>query len=196
VLPPRPLLALCVLLVGALAWSVAVRPPPDVPLADAERWEGQTVRVEGWAQDIRPGPRFTLVDGGRALDVRTPQIDAHRLPGIGDWVRAEGRLSRWDGALVLDVDAADADALRVTAGPRPVQLGWSELAEPGHWRGTLLRLAGRVEDGRLRGDGASIALGDGPWPASGRVVATGLLRFDPTCVCHRLDAREVRPSGP
>lgn len=191
-LPPRPLLALCVLLVGLLSWSVAARPPPTVAIEDAARWEGQTVRVEGWASDSRKeddGLRLVLTDAGRALQVRSAS-DVH--PGIGDRVEATGRLSRWQGMLRLD-----ADALRVLGGPKPVQTSWHDLAEsPADWRGTPIRLMGRIHDGLLSGDGASVALGDGPWPSSGVVAATGLLRYDTGCLCHRFDAREVRPWTP
>lgn len=196
-LPPRPLLALCVLLIGLLSWSVAARPQPEVALADAARWEGQSVRTEGWASDLRVARdgslALTLVDGGQALQVDAPPSTAH--PGIGDRVEAAGRLSRWQGALRLDVEGPTG--LRIVDGPRPIQASWQDLsASPDRWHGVSIRLHGQVVGERLIGDGASLALGTGPWPQSGPVQATGLLRFDPACVCHRLDAREVRPWTP
>jgi hypothetical protein len=196
VLPPRPLLALCLLLVGLLAWSVAARPAPGIPLADAARWEGQAVRVEGWASGVRQdddGLRLTLTDGGHALQVHAPPMPPSDRPGLGDRVEAEGRITRWQGILRLEAD--DATALRTLGGPRPVQPSWHDLAaEPGHWAGIPIRLQGMVVGDRLLGDdGASLALGDGPWPESGPAQATGVLRFDPACVCHRLDVREARP---
>lgn len=197
-LPPRPLLALCLLLVGLLAWSVTAHPAPDVAVADAARWEGQAVRVEGWASDVRQdgdGLRLTLTDGGHALQVHAPPTPPHERPGLGDRVEAEGRLSRWQGILRLEAD--EAAAIRTLGGPRPVQPSWHDLAsDPDPWSGIPIRLAGRVADGRLVGDGASLALGTGPWPASGHVQATGVLRPDPSCLCHRFDAREVRPWSP
>jgi hypothetical protein len=198
VLPPRPLLALCLLLVGLLSWSVAARPAPAVPLADAARWEGQTVRVEGWASGVEQddgGLRLTLTDQGHTLQVHAPPLPPHGRPGLGDRVQAEGRLSRWQGILHLEAD--DASAIQPLSGPRPVQPSWHDLADaPDQWSGIPVRLTGQVRDGQLLGEGTALALGDGPWPESGSVQATGLLRFDPACVCHRLDAREVRPSTP
>jgi hypothetical protein len=192
VLPPRPLLALCVLLVGLLSWSVAARPAPSVALADTAQWEGQTVRVEGWVAESREG-RLVLVDGGHRI-----QVDARlagQRPGIGDRVEATGRLTRWQGFLRLELD--EADGLRRLEGPEPLHPSWHDLArEPERWKGTLLGLKGTVRDGLLVGEGASLALGDGQWPTAGPVLAIGLLRHDPACVCHRLDAREVRAWSP
>jgi len=186
-----------VLLVGGLAWSVAARPIPSVALADAARWEGQTVRAEGWATDLRgdgAGLALMLRDGAASLEVRLDRAPAPDLLAGGDRVQAVGRLSRWQGQLELDGAAADA---RVVPGPRPAQATLADIAtRPAAWQGTLLRLTGRVDHGRLVAGGNAIALGSGPWPSGGDVVATGLLRDDPACLCLRLDAREVAPWTP
>lgn len=196
-LPPRPLLAASILLVGGLAWSVTALPPPAVNLADAARWEGQSVQLEGWARDIRSGPeglRFTLVDDGYAVAVRASGSIAD-VPLAGDRVQAAGRLGRWQGQLRLDVE--EADAVRVVQGLAEATPSWADLAQdPQAWLAKPIRLAGVVEGGRLHDGSRSVALGDGPWPSQGAVQVLGVLRDDPACLCHRLDAREVRPWRP
>lgn len=199
-LPPRPLLAAAVLLVGGLAWSVAVLPPPVASLAEAARWDGQAVTLEGWARDVRvdaTGLRFTLVDGGHQVAVRVATTDAAAEPSpvSGDRVQASGRLGRWQGQLRLDVEASDA--LRIVPGARLATPTWSEVtADPAAWEGTPILLRGEVDRGHLREGSRSIALGDGAWPSGGSVQARALLRHDPSCLCHRLDAREVWPWTP
>lgn len=196
---------------GGLAWSVAGRAPPEASLADAARWEGQTVAMEGWAADVRPdgaGMRLRLVDGAHAVDVRVegnvvapvggeipgpPGSPAATAPADGDRVRAVGRLSRWQGALRLEVEAGDLLAI---PGPAPATPSREALAaDPAAWSGRLVRLSGEVADGWLVERGHGVAIGRGAWPgaAAGLVSATGLLRYDGGCLCHRLDAREVQP---
>lgn len=204
-LPPRPVLAAAILLVGGLAWSLASVPPPLASLADASRWEGQSVTLEGWASDVRSGAdgaRFVLVDGVHAVAVRVSSAPAGGpAPGLGsglvagDRVQASGRLSRWQGELRLDVE--DAADLRPVAGPPAGHPSLADLAaEPDDWRGRLVLVSGVVEDDRLSDGPRSVALGEGPWPADGPVQARGLLRWDAACLCHRLDAREVWPWTP
>src|SRR5688500_5772734 len=110
-LPPRPVLAAAIFLVGGLAWSLASAPAPLEDLADAARWEGQAVTLEGWASEVRrgaDGTRFVLVEGPHAVPVRVSGIAADAGGGgfsAGDRVQASGRLSRWQGELRLDVEA-------------------------------------------------------------------------------------------
>lgn len=203
-LPPRPLLAAAILLVGLLAWSVSALPPPLTSLEEAARWEGQTVSVEGWVQGLRAQPdglRFVLVDGAQALAVRAP-VDASSGDPLqdGDRTRATGRLGRWQGQLRLDVETAEG--LRRITDARSASPSWPDLAlRPDEWQGRPLLLRGEIASavggGLLLGpDGHSIALGEGPWPREGWVQVRGVLREDPTCLCHRLDAREVWPWTP
>lgn len=108
-LPPRPLLALCLLLMGLLAWSVSARPAPDVPLGAIAPWEGQEVRTEGVATQVHAdaaGLRFSLLDAGHALSVHGPSVPAP--PQDGSPVRVTGRVTRWQGALRLELDDAEA----------------------------------------------------------------------------------------
>jgi hypothetical protein len=200
VLPPRPLLAASIFLVGLLGWSVSAVPPPLSSLEAAARWEGQTVTVEGWVQDLRAQPdglRLVLVDGGHALAVRAP-ADASVDGSLqdGDRARATGRLGRWQGQLRLDVETVDG--LQRVADTRPDSPSWTQLVtDPTAWEGRPLLLRGEVAGGVLAGqDGHSVALGDGPWPRAGAVQVRGFLRDDPSCLCHRLDAREVWPWTP
>jgi hypothetical protein len=217
-LPPRPLLAAALLLVGVLAWSVSALPAPVSSLASVARWEGQSVTVEGWVQDLRvlpDGVRLVLVDGGHALAVRAPAeaVAAHAegsqdSPGggdadasgrslqDGDRARATGRLGRWQGRLSLDVETAGG--LHRVADERPGSPSWPELAaRPAGWEGRPILVRGLVDDGALHGPGGhSVALGSGPWPRDGNVQVRGFLRADPACLCHRLDAREVWPWTP
>lgn len=195
-LPPRPVLAVAVLLVGGLAWSLGAEPPVVAALADAARWEGQAVALEGWATGLRhetEATRFSLVDGTHVVAVRVADADTDLV--AGDRVRAEGRLTRWQGALRLDVE--DRDRLRIVPGPGWDSPTWDELgAEPGAWAGRPLLLLGTVDGDRLVHGGRSLALGDGAWPTEGPVQVRGFLREDPACLCHRLDAREVWPWTP
>ncbi|MHB1262306.1 MAG: hypothetical protein ACYC2H_11395 [Thermoplasmatota archaeon] len=195
-LPPRPVLAAALLLVGGLAWSLGNAPPVVADLATAARWEGQTVALVGWATELRhdvDATRFLLVDGTHLIAVRVADADADVVPG--DRVRAEGRLTRWLGDLRLDVE--DAGRLRIVPGPDATSPTWDELAaRPEDWTGRPLLLRGTVDGDHLRDGGRSVALGEGPWPTEGPVRVRGFLRDDPACLCHRLDAREVWPWTP
>jgi hypothetical protein len=166
-------------------------------LAEAGLWEGQSVRLDGWATDVRPGAdgtRFTLVDGADSVAVRVSS-SGETAPSPGDRVQVAGRLGRWQGQLRLDVE--DGDAVHVVPGPKAAEPSWGDLAtQPEAWRGRLVLVRGQVEEGRLRDGSHSVMLGEGPWPKEGAVQARGLLRDDPSCLCHRLDAREVWPWTP
>lgn len=198
-LPPRPVLATAILLVGGLAWSLADSPPVVARLEEAARWEGQSVAFEGWAVDVRrdeAATRFVLVDGTHRVAVRVSDPDADLV--AGDRVQVAGRLTRWQGDLRLDVE--DHQAVRVLPGPSAgatATPAWHELAaRPEDWTGRPLLLRGIVDGDVLREAGYSVAVGDGAWPAAGPVQVIGFLREDPACLCHRLDAREVRPWTP
>lgn len=199
-LPPRPVLACAILLVGGLAWSLASAPPPVADLSEAARWEGQTVALQGWATEVRSGvdaTRFLLVDGAHSLQVRVGAA-AGDAPGFGagDRVEAFGRLSRWQGELRLEVE--DPADVRRTAGPTASAPTLEDVAaDPQAWQGRPILLRGVIADDRLTEGPRSVALGEGPWPAAeGPVQARGLLRWDAGCLCHRLDAREVWPWTP
>jgi hypothetical protein len=196
-LPPRPLLASALLLVGGLGWSLASSPPPVSSLAEAGRWEGQSVTLEGWASDVRQDPegvRLVLVDGADAVPVRVSSALAETI-ATGDRIQASGRLARWQGSLRLEVE--DASGVQLVAGAAAVLPTLAEVAAaPADWQGRLLLVRGLVADGRLSDGPWSVALGDGPWPEAGPVRGRGLLRWDAACLCHRLDAREVWPWTP
>lgn len=198
-LPPRSLLAAAILLVGALTWSVAAKPAPLATVDDAARWEGQTVTLEGWVQEMRTEPdalRFNLIDGQDAVAVRSVGPEPSDLPvQSGDRVQATGRLARWQGQLRLEIE--DPRHLRVVAPLTVSAPSWTELsANPEAWNGRLILLSGEVKDDRLHDGPRSVALGEGPWPTHGFIQSRGFLRADPNCLCHRLDAREVWPWTP
>lgn len=206
-LPPRPLLAACLVLLGLLGWSADQRGLPEASVADAARWEGQAAVVEGWAQEVRVDGagalRLRLVDRGAALDVRLAAAEPPGAGGAaasapfstGDRLAVAGRLARLSAGLVLLPDGWED--VHVVAGAPAERPGWDAVArDPAAWAGRPLELEGTVEAGRLRGDGASLQAGDGPWPRSGRVAALVLLRYEPGCLCHVADAREVRPWTP
>jgi hypothetical protein len=195
-LPPRPLLAACVLLLGGLAWSVHGAPAPRVEVADAARWEGQSVTLEGWAQRVVRGAdgvaRLQIVEDGAAVAVRVAGESPIRE---GERLVATGRLSRSAGALALLVD--DPTLVRAVASPAAERPSWQTLAEdPNAWTARRITLAGELERGHLVGEGASLRAGGGPWPRSGLVEASGLLRYEASCLCHVLDADGVRPWTP
>jgi hypothetical protein len=195
-LPPRPLLAVCLLLLGGLAWSVGGQPAQKVALAEAATWEGQSIRLEGWAQDVRKDPsgalRLHLVDGAASVAVRVP---SPAEASAGERLVAVGRLTRSGGNLALLVE--DAADLRRVAGPPGLRPSWHEVAEsPQGWAGRSLTLAGTLERATFSAEGRSVAVGQGPWPREGTLEVTGLLRFEPDCLCYVLDAREVRAWTP
>ena len=197
-LPPRPVLACAILMVGGLGWSLASAPPPLATLAEAARWEGQAVTLEGWVGGVRAsadGIRFVLLDGTHSVAVRVVTAGEDPGFGAGDRVQASGRLTRWLGELRLDVE--DPADVRPTAGPAAATPTLAEVAaDPQAWQGRLALLRGVVADGRLSDGPRSVALGEGPWPREGPVQARALLRWDAACLCHRLDAREVWPWTP
>ncbi|HUR24583.1 MAG TPA: OB-fold nucleic acid binding domain-containing protein [Candidatus Thermoplasmatota archaeon] len=204
-LPPRPVLASAILLVGGLAWSLGSSPPPVASLADAALWEGQSVTLEGWVSDVRPaadGTRFTLVDGAHSVAVRIAAAGADAIadgPALstGDRVQASGRLSRWQGQLRLDAeDARDVKTVASASASAGATTLAEVAADPAAWQGRPVVVRGHVEKGRLADGAHSVAVGGGAWPAEGVVQARGLLRWDGHCLCHRFDAREVRPWTP
>ncbi|HET6399085.1 MAG TPA: hypothetical protein VFH47_05985 [Candidatus Thermoplasmatota archaeon] len=186
----RLLLTASIVLLAALQ-ALAWRPPPQVDLADAARHEGQEVRVTGLVRDARPveggGARFLLVDGGHGLGVRTQE------GGVPQGrVAVEGRLLRIHGALTLLADGAPQEV----APPPAADVALKDLAAaPAAFAGPL-RVVGTVEGGHLRAHGHQARLGDGPWPRSGPVEAIVDVRYEPRCLCHVLDASEVRPWTP
>ena len=204
-LPPRPLLAVSLLLLGGLAWTVEGRPPPQVDLADAARWEGQAVVVEGWAESVSVAAdgalRLALTAGRHGMAARVApdgsSAPAQPLVQRGDRVAVEGRPLRSPGG-DLQLLADGAGALRRVAGESIAEPGWDLLAkEPGLWTGRLLRLTGEVDRGDLRGPGHAVHRGDGPWPQAGAAVAAeGFLRYDAACLCFAFDAVAVRPWTP
>ena len=195
-LPPRPLLAVCLVLLGGLAWTVEERDLPLILPAEAPLWEGQAVRLEGWAQAVVPAPdgslRLRLVDGPHAVAARLPAGDGAAV-ALGERIAVAGRLLRSPaGDLQLLVE--EADSLRRLAGPDPADPGWEQVAaDPDAWAGRPLQLRGTVEDGHLNGPRIAVRLGEGPWPRTGATEAVAFLRYEEGCLCHVADAREVRP---
>lgn len=194
-LPPRPLLALCLVLLAGLVWTVEGQPAPRVPLSRADLWEGQRVTIEGWAQGVQRGAdgslRFDLVDGGRLVAVRTP----HAALAAGDRLAVTGRLLRLQGTMSMLVEAADD--VEVVQRPPAARPSWNSLADnPREWEATLVQLTGQIEGRNLNGEGHAITLGSGPWPAGGFVRADGFLRYESKCLCHAFDAVGVQPWTP
>jgi hypothetical protein len=181
----------CALVLLAGLQALAFRPAPLVDVAEAARHEGQEVRLVGLVREARPldggGARFLLVDAGHSVLVRT------RDGGVPDGrVAVEGRLLRLGGVLTLLADAPPAPVAPPSA--RDVTLD-SLAAAPDAYAGPL-RLVGTVEGGQLRAHGHAARLGEGPWPKSGPVEAAVDVRYDRRCMCHVLDATEVRPWTP
>lgn len=201
-LPPRPLLAACLLLLGGLAWTVAGRPPPSISPADAPLWEGQAVVVEGWAQDVGQASggalRFAVVEGGHAVAARMTGGAGDAGPPVqaGDRVAVPGRLARGPGGdLQLLVD--DPAGVRRIAGRAAATGDWASIAAaPTDWTGLPLRLAGLVDDRSWRSGGHELRRGAGPWPTGGAVEAEGFLRYDEACLCFAFDAVRVWPWTP
>lgn len=165
-------------------------------MSDAQAWDGQTVALEGWAQDVLQGAdgvlRLTLVDGSASVAVR---IGADADVREGERLSATGRLSRTGGSLTLLVDASGQ--VRSLAQPTAERPSWSALADdPTAWTGRRITLDGAIDRGRFVGEGATLQTGSGPWPRAGLATVTGLLRYEPECLCHVLDADGVRPWTP
>lgn len=78
--------------------------PPEVPLAALATREGARVVVAGQAERPREAPwggSFDLADGV----ARVPVLTDGALPEAGVWLRVEGIVVRWQGALALDAKA-------------------------------------------------------------------------------------------
>jgi hypothetical protein len=183
---PRLLYALALIQLAGLLLLGSAR-PPEIRVAEAERHEGQAVRVEGLVEDARTDAsgrgRFMLVGDGSALAVRVQG----EPPASGGWVEAEGRILRSQGLLVLH-----ADAVREAAAPEAARPDWSEVARaPRSFTGKVLTLAGVVDGPSFGAQGFLVATGDGHWPAGGHVQATGSLSYVPSCLCYAFHALEV-----
>lgn len=191
----------------------AQQPPTPILLAVAGHHEGERVLVQGFANLVQPASgaglvRLRLAAGGAALTVlAAPSVSTGSIRS-GQWVAATGTLQRADGDLVLNADSVTAAALAGTpamldggTAEPPANPDWSDVTtHPDDWEGRLLNLEGTLDEDRLQqhvgkesGARNAILLGRGAWPEQGHVVATGTLRFDPACVCHRFDAAAITP---
>lgn len=190
---PRILLAATLLLLATLLHAVDAE-PPAVAVAELAEHDGRTVRVQGVVVDAgttgRGGTLLHLADGDHAVPVTVP--GAASVP-LGAWVEATGRVGRYQGQWWLH---AEAPAV-VVPDAEPLRPPWGLLsARPEEWLGKHLEVAGRLDDGLLRGpDGQTLAAGKGPWPDGGAVVATGALAYDADCLCYRLHAAMVRDAA-
>lgn len=186
-------LALASLIALAGLWSVGAKPPQAVPLADAATHPGQSIAVEGVLGSLRAQGTawtFTLTDGAQALAGRH---EGAAPPPVGP-VRVTGTLQAGHGRPTLL-----ASAIEPLAGKDPVALGVDALAEdPARHTGATLSVTGTVKGADLVDPDGSHAVkrGEGPWPKSGKVRATGTLAYDGACACYRLDAWAVSPWTP
>lgn len=194
--PPRPRLLVAAAAAQAALLAVLAhgQAAPAIAPGDARAHEGLgDVRVAGLVTQVEPaadGTRVRLAAAGAHLDAWV-RAEVH-LP-LGAWVEAAGRVGRVGGTLALFVDGPEGLRTAVPMGvPRPA---WADLAaHPEAWRGRPIELDGTVARGRLAdGDGHRLALGAGPWPASGPVRATAVLLYDPACLCDTLAASAVAP---
>ena len=187
---PRLLYGLAVLLIAVVVVA-AGRAPPAIDPGEAERFEGQRVRVEGLAGDVRVSAegttRFTLIFDGEGLAVVAPAAVEQ-----GAWVEAEGRLGRAAGRLTLY-----ADDVRTADAPAASAIAWPDLAaNPGSFAGRVLLLQGVVHKDELAQGRYALPLGSGEWPASGPVRVVGSVAYAAECFCFRIDALQVDPWTP
>src|SRR5688572_28752244 len=98
---PRAALSAALVAMAGLAILSGATDPPRITPAEAPRWEGQAVRVEGIAQEPRAsaaGGSFRVAAAGAGIQVR---IAAGGVPAPGEWVEVMGRIGRLGGQLVL-----------------------------------------------------------------------------------------------
>ena len=209
---PRWLYASALTCMGVLHLVSAPGDAPVVRLGDTGLHEGERVTVEAMVGSAKmgfAGLRLELQADSHTLAAVIPEGAASgaatrpagpegpSLVTPGAWVAASGRLERADGRLTMRID--DLRAADVASVPRP---SWDAvLRDPKAWTRSPFTLEGHVVDGHLTKDDARIAwrseehatirLGIGSWPPSGHVAATGLLRPDSSCACHRFDATTV-----
>lgn len=177
------------LLVAAGLQALVPAAPVRIDLADAPDHEGARVLVAGAVRSVHAyGPetsRFVLAADGHGLEAR---LDGLLPVGQGEWVEVTGGLDRSHGRLILF-----ADSVQAGAPPAPAKPAWTQIAQdPEHWGDRWIKLHGRLIDGRLHGDGVSVHMGEGPWPDQGAVEATGVLAYEPDCLCHAFHAHAVR----
>jgi hypothetical protein len=188
---PRHLVAAALVCLAALPLLHAV-PAPAVAPGEADRYEGQRVRVEGivveatrWSQSTR----LIVAQHGHALPVLV-EGDAQVQPGA--WVTAAGRLERFRGELLLRVGSEHA----LVSGPAPrvARPDWSQLAaEPTKWSNRVIELNGTIEGRRFADGGIHVTTGDGPWPKRGAATVQGVVAYDAACFCYRMHAHAVTP---
>lgn len=182
--PRRALVAALLLLGLGQAWLAAVE-VPEVPIAQASRYEGQEVVVQGL---VRSATRFddearlVLASDGYGLKVQTTDLTIQQ----GSLVRAEGRLVRFGTDLVLL-----ATSVKGEAPPSALPVSLDALLDQSPDQ--LVRVTGTIQDGYLIQHGTRVQLGQGPWPESGRVSAVATAMQDPSCACLRLHAHSVQP---
>lgn len=187
--PPWRLLGAS-LLVAAGLQNLVPMDPVHIDVADASDHDGSRVRMAGAVRSVQQyGPdvsRFVLVQEGYGVAAR---LEGPLPVGQGEWVEASGRLDRSQGRLTFFIDA-----LAAASPPPPQAPAWSQVAQdPQAWSDRWIRLEGTVIEGRMHGDGASVHMGEGPWPETGHVAATGVLAYEPKCLCHAFHAHAVHP---
>lgn len=168
-----------------LAGLVAIKPEVQVIApAEAEKHEGQTVRLEGVVRDARiwqSGARLTV-----GLDGHGVSVDVDEWNGtLGSWVVAEGRLLRYGGELRLQADIITLSVPDAQHIPLAVLTATPEAHD-------AVTIRGEVDKGWLIADHHRIRLGAGPWQ-QGAVQATGAASFDERCACYRFHAAAVEP---
>ena len=188
---PGFLIAASLAMVAAL--HLAASQPAALPIAldQAAVHEGERVTVEGLAVRMKSGTplRFDVEASGVALPVTALKTDTAEPSATslqGAWTAVTGSLSRVDGKLTLLADdVRPSAALRATP-------AWSDIAlAPAAWEGVHLQLTGSVAQGQLASAANQMALGRGDWPTFGTVTASGTIRYDASCLCHRFDADSV-----
>lgn len=192
-LQARPLLAVCLVLLAGLDWLAGARDVPLVEPADAARWEGQTVRMQGWVLDTKTSGGFsqwTLAADGHSIPVQaTPASAAEATgstPGVGSWSEAEGRLTRWNGRLTLM-----AEHLVHKPEPTPATVSLAQLAQaPLAWLGLPVRVQANLSGQDLQDGPTTLRLltthALSSPSAAGQQLWSGHLVYATDCACYAL----------
>ena len=201
-----------VLGIGMLYGVSLLTVPPTVPLDQVARYEGLTVRTRGFVTDVsgtEDGYMFVRLAANQTslLLFVTPSDELGIVKSLnyGDEVMVEGRVQVYQGD--YELVTAEGAIAPVNATVNRIVFLPQLAGEPEGFEGARIRVAGTIDDlyasvlyltdgtgtYRLRVRPGSGALVVAELQEGERVIAEGILTYDPTALRYELNLITVEP---